>query len=286
MTDDAATLSHRMVRAVEDDPVRRRALAAAVYDDRSSRHSTRRYRRAELSFMDWQLRRGVLAPLNEPRPGSPWWRAVNARLLRDTWEARHLVTGATGQPSGPAVVRWLAFLDHPTPQSWYRAHNTSISYAYLDYRELAHEELPLERFFMDVTLARVLFVHSMLLNPRLALGRYCWPLGRLVGDPRSRSVDSYLSLRNVLPNEYPLQEETIEEVLDAENFWGRLIDYGVLLPRVQEVYEFAADDLSHNHLRDFIRDGLPAYAWLQDRADVWTQRRSRRLGSVIRRLTA
>ncbi|WP_198664230.1 hypothetical protein [Jiangella endophytica] len=274
-----------MVRAVVDDPVRRRALAAAFYEGGPAHGSTWRYRRAELSFMDWQLRRGVLAPMTATRPGSVWWRAVNARLLRDTWEAHHLVLGADGQPSRPAVARWLVFLDHPSPRSWYRAHNASISSAYLEYRELARTELPLERFFMDVTLARLLFVHSVLLNPRLALGRYFWPIGRFAGDPRSRSVDTYLSLRNVLPDDYPLGDQLIAEVLDAENFWGRLIDYGVLLPRLQELYEFAADDLSHDHLRDFVADGCPAYAWPRDQAHVWTQRRYRRLGSVVRRLT-
>ena len=40
------------------------------------------FRRGALSFMRWQLRRGVLAPLNGAPPGSPWWRAVNERLLR------------------------------------------------------------------------------------------------------------------------------------------------------------------------------------------------------------
>lgn len=282
MTDGAAALAERTVRAVDDDPARRRALAVAFYE---SRRSTRRYRRAELSFMDWQLRRGVLAPTSGARPGSAWWRAVNARLLRDACEAHHLSLGVAGEPSRPAVVRWLAFLDRPTPRSWYRAHNTSISSAYLEYRGLAQAELPLERFFMDVTLARVLFVHSMLLRPRLALGRYCWPIGRFAGDPRSRSVDTYLALRNVLPDEYPLRNQAITEVLDAENFWGRLIDYGVLLPRLQDIYEFAADDLAHDHLRDFVWDGRPAYAWPRDRPEVWTQRRFRRLGSVVRRLT-
>lgn len=286
MTERAAELARRMVHAVADDPARRRALAAAFYDGAHGRGSTRHYRRAELSFMDWQLRRGVLAPVAGARPGSAWWRAVNARLLCDGWEAHHLSQGAAGEPSGPAVARWLAFLDRPTPRSWYRAHNTSIASAYLEYRELARDELPLERFFMDVTLARLLFVHGMLMNPRLALGRYLWPIGPRAADPRSRSVEAYLSLRNVLPEEYPLGDRAVTEVLDDENFWGRLIDYGVVLPRVQELYEFAAEDLSQHHLRDFVWDGRPAYAWPREDADVWTQRRFRRLGRVARRLTA
>ncbi|MET1073256.1 MAG: hypothetical protein ABWY11_11475, partial [Umezawaea sp.] len=204
MTGDAAERARRAVEAVQDDPARRLGLAAAFYHDRPDRPATRRYRHAELSFMGWQLRRGVLAPTTAPRPGSAWWRAVNARLLRDTVEADRLAAGVPGPPSGPAVTRWTEFLDRPSPRTWYRAHNTSIACAYLEHRGLVQGELPLERFFMDVTLGRVLFVHSMLMSPRLALGRCFWPLGRIVGDPRSRSVDAYLSLRDVLPSEYPL----------------------------------------------------------------------------------
>src|ERR671933_219621 len=44
------------------------------------------FRRAALSFMRWQERRGVLNPLDGSPPGSRWWRRVNERLLRDGCE--------------------------------------------------------------------------------------------------------------------------------------------------------------------------------------------------------
>ena len=45
--------------------------------------------------MGWQLRRGLLNPESGPSPGSPWWRAVNESLLRDTSEARELAGDKT-----------------------------------------------------------------------------------------------------------------------------------------------------------------------------------------------
>ena len=45
------------------------------------------FRRAVLSFMRWQLRRGLLDSPAAERPGSSWWRAVNERLLRGQCEA-------------------------------------------------------------------------------------------------------------------------------------------------------------------------------------------------------
>jgi hypothetical protein len=193
-----------MVEDVADDPIRRLNLASAFYAERPDRASIKRYRYAELSFMHWQLRRGVLNPMSGPQPGSRWWRAINSRLLCDSWEAHHLAAGAPGPASRPAVIRWMEFLGKPTPQSWYRAHNTSVTSAYIEHRDLSEPELPVEKFFMDVTLGRVLFVHGVLMHPRATLGPYLWPVGRMLADPRTRGVDIYLSLRNVLPDTYPL----------------------------------------------------------------------------------
>lgn len=63
-----------MVAAVRDDPARRLELAARFYDRRAGRAGIRSYRRAELAFMHWQIRRGVLAAPSADRPGSLWWR--------------------------------------------------------------------------------------------------------------------------------------------------------------------------------------------------------------------
>ena len=102
-----------MVAAVRDDPARRLELAARFYDRRTGRASIRSYRRAELAFMHWQIRRGVLAAPGADRPGSPWWRAVNEGLLRDAWQARLLVSGQPGTRE-PAQCRALGLLPAPT----------------------------------------------------------------------------------------------------------------------------------------------------------------------------
>ena len=151
-----------MVAAVRDDPGRRLGLASRFYDDRPGCASIRSYRRAEMAFMRWQVRRGLLAAPDAPRPGSQWWRAVNEGLLRDAWEADRLLAGRPGPASRPSVSRWSGFLQRPSAVTWYRAHNASIAAAYLDHEALARSELPAERFVMNVALARVLFTHAML----------------------------------------------------------------------------------------------------------------------------
>src|SRR5258708_36517395 len=103
-----------MVAAVRDDPARRLELAARFYDRRIGRASIRPYRRAEMAFMRWQVRRGVLAAPGADRPGSPWWRAVNEGLLRDAWQAELLVSGHPGTVTRPSVACWARFLGRPT----------------------------------------------------------------------------------------------------------------------------------------------------------------------------
>jgi hypothetical protein len=182
------------------------------------------------------------------------------------------------------VQLWVRFFGAPSAEAWYRAHNASIVAGYLAHRDLAKHEHPLERFFMDVALVRMLYAHSLLCAPRLALGRF-WPAGRLLGDPRWRGADAFLSLHNILPDRYPLGRYSIQQILDAENYLGRLVDYGVILPRVQALYALAARALNEPRLLDLIADGAPVYAWPYEDRHVWTTTRAPRLIRALAVLT-
>lgn len=269
----ATAHADQLVAAVRDDPAQRLRLAAGFYEKQAGGRSIRAYRRAEIAFMRWQIRCGVLSPLGGPQPGSPWWRAVNESLLRDTVEADLLFNGASGRASTSSVGLWLTFLRRPTPQAWYRAHNASIVDGYLRHRNLVPEEGPLERFFMDVALLRVLYAHSLLVRPRLALGRLAM-IGKLLGDPRRRAANLFLSLQNVLPDTYPLAQTGIETVLADENYIGRVIDYGIIAPRIPQLYRYAAEDLDEPRIVDLCTDEYPVYAWPYEHRYVWRTDRS------------
>ena len=247
------------VAAARDDPAARIALMARLFrgpTGSAPRHLP--FRRAALSFMRWQVQRGVLDPLESPRPGSAWWRAVNERLLRDGCEAVALVGDRPGTPSEPAVGLWLEFIARPTGRTWYRAHNASIVGGYLEHHGLAGAEGAPERFFMNVALARVLFTHAVVAAPRLALGRL-GPLGRVLGDPRLGLAGVFLSLRRVLPDRYPLGRDVDAYIADEQRL-GRLLDYAVIVPRLQAVYEWSAGELGEPRLPGLVRDGSPTYA--------------------------
>ena len=284
MTATAEDQAAAMVAAVRDDPPRRLELAAKFYDRRVGRSSIRSFRRAELAFMRWQIQRGVLEGPSGDRPGSPWWRAVNEGLLRDTWQAELMMGGMPGEVGRPSVACWIQFLRRPSAEAWYRAHNASIVAGYLAHRDLAKQEHELERFFMDVALIRVLYAHSLLTNPRLALGRLA-PAGRLLGDPRWRGADAFLSLHRILPDRYPLDGFTVDEILEAENYLGRLIDYAVILPRAESLYTHAAAELNEPQVLELLRDGSPVYAWPYEERHVWTTSRTPGAIGAVARLT-
>ena len=99
---------------------------------------------------------------------------------------------------------------------------------------------------MNVALARVLYAHALAAAPRLALGRFA-PLGRLLGDPRLGMAGVFLSLRRVLPNRYPLALD-VERYIADEQRLGRMLDYAVIVPRLQCLYEWSAEELGEPRL--------------------------------------
>ncbi len=177
----------------------------------------------------------------------------------------------------------MEFIEEPTGLNWYRAHNASIVCGYLEHRELAGEESLPERFFMNVALVRVLYAHALVGAPRLALGRLA-PLGRILGDPRLGMAGAFLSLGRVLPDRYPL-DRNVETYLANEQRLGRLLDFSVILPRIQYVYEWSADELCEPGLLALIRDGSPIYAWPFEMRGVWRSPSMPLAGRVLQRAT-
>jgi hypothetical protein len=286
MSDHAGALAvaEQQVAAVRDDPEARLALMAQVFHGPTG-HARRHlpFRRAALSFMRWQAHRGVLNPLDSSPPGSMWWRAINERLLRDGCETVALLGGLAGEPSSQALRLWLAFAARPTARNWYRAHNASIVAGYLEHRKLAEAESAPERFFMNVALLRVMYAHALAAAPRLALGRFA-PLGRLLGDPRLGMAGVFLSLRRVLPDRYPLARD-VERYISEEQRLGRMLDYSVIVPRLQRLYEWSAEELAEPLLLGFVCDGNPIYAWPFDERHVWRTPDMPFAGRVLERLT-
>ncbi|QIS09773.1 hypothetical protein [Nocardia arthritidis] len=268
MQRSAADYAAATVAGVLDDPAGRFALMRRLYEGPPGPGGTHLpYRRAALAFMGWQLRRGLLNPADGARPGSPWWRAINERLLRDFCEAQAIHSGYDGAPSGAGVLHTLDFIRRPSAQSWYRAHNVGVVSAYLEHEDLAWAEGKVERFFVNLVLIRVLYAHALVAAPRLALGPL-GPLAPLLGDPRLGMTGIFLSLSRVLPARYPLGDD-VPTYVEMEHGFGHLLDVGMIMPRLGHLYDWSAKTLEIPDLRALLRLEVPVYAWRATDYEPW-----------------
>ncbi|MFD3592425.1 hypothetical protein ACFWU5_06820 [Nocardia sp. NPDC058640] len=264
---EAAEFAERQVAGVRDDPDGRLLSLRQLYDDAETRSWRLPFRRAATAFMQWQLNRGLLRPMTDPLPGSPWWRAVNEQLLRDGWEARALARGVGGAPSTVSVELCTRFIAEPTSANWYRAHNSSIVAGYLANRALARDESRTERFFMNLVLVRVLYAHALVSAPRLALG-WLSPVAPVLGDPRLGMTGLFLSMSRILPDRYPLPDD-VETYIDDEHGFGRFLDIGIIAPRVHQLYAWSATDLGQPELGALLSGDVPVYAWPAEDFAPW-----------------
>jgi hypothetical protein len=136
---------------------------------------------------------------------------------------------------------------------------------------------------MNIVLLRVLYARALAAAPRLALGRFA-ALGRLLGDPRLGMAGVFLSLRRVLPDRYPLALD-VERYVDDEQRLGRLLDYAVIAPRLQCLYEWSAEELVEPRLCELVRDGSPIYAWPFEQRHVWRAQSMPFAARVLERVT-
>jgi hypothetical protein len=101
----------------------------------------------------------------------------------------------------------------------------------------------------------VLYAHALVAAPRLALG-WLAPIARWLGDPRLDATGMFLSVSRVLPHRYPLNGE-LDDYIAGEHAIGRLLDVGVIVPRLTELYRWSADELRIPDVADLVGDTSP-----------------------------
>ena len=77
-----------------------------------------------------------------------------------------------------------------------------------------------------------------------------------------------VSLGRVLPDRYPLAQD-VQRYIAAEHRMGRMLDYAVIVPRLQRLYEWSAEELGEPRLLELVREGNPIYAWPFEERHVW-----------------
>ena len=77
----------------------------------------------------------------------------------------------------------------------------------------------------------------------------------------------------------------MERYIAAEHRLGRILDYAVIVPRLQRLYEWSSQDLDEPRLLELVRDGNPIYVWPFEQRYVWHRANMSPAGQILERLT-
>ena len=254
-----ARQAFQIVDGVKNDPEGRYQLRARFYDKYGfALDGGAGFGNSELAFLRWEIDRGVLAPLDGSRPGSRWWRDVNSSLMFDAELAALIYESGESLGAPPGAQRWLDYIQSPSEQAWYVAHNGSIVSGYLAQVAAARAELDGEQCFMNIVLYRVLYAEAMVAGASF-LGR----LGELLANPILPAVNIIVDVRDFYPRDYPLTRQDVRNLMgrgdSIMDLAVRLFDDGLILPEATSVYDHAASSLRIPELLGLIRGGRPIY---------------------------
>ncbi|WP_106794172.1 hypothetical protein [Aquimarina sp. Aq78] len=213
---------------------------------------------SELAFINWEIKRGTLNPMNAGHPGSPWWRAVSSHFLYLATLAQLINESGQTFPDLPTPVTfWLDYINTPNECTWYRAHNSSIISGYQVADSLAYKENIYEQYFINIVLYRVLYAQSMVEGVSFGI------LGKIFGNPRGSAVSILTDIEAFYPSHYPLSKKDIKYVTHrAHNLTGLIediFDKLFIIPHLDELYTEAAKWNNSPIVLKYIKNNKPLY---------------------------
>ncbi|MFO7680076.1 MAG: DUF1269 domain-containing protein [Chloroflexota bacterium] len=248
-----------IVETVYDNPESRYKLRLHFYNQHGQGTRTTGFGNSELNFTRWEIRRGVLNPLDDPhQPGSPWWRAVNGHFLYSSTLAYLVVEAGLQDEVMPTAVRyWLDYIRQPSAVTWYRAHNRGIVEGYVQFADIAQDENEYEQFFMNEVLFRVIYASSMV------MGKSFGKLGKYMSNPKLPAVDILVSTPHFYPANYPMtfadKMHVLHKGYSLREKAAVVLDEWFVLPKLDDLYQWSAEWLEMPELTRYIIDGQPSY---------------------------
>jgi hypothetical protein len=214
---------------------------------------------SEIAFMEWEIHRGVLNPLDAHIPGSKWWRTVNSHFMYLSELAALIHESKENfEDLSPPVHFWLAYIKSCDGITWYRAHNSSIIDGYKVAFSLALEEQLYERQFMNIVLYRLLYAQSMVEEVNFGF------LGKILANPRGNAVALITEFEDFYPKHYPLGKEGVEAVLHKSHTLSGLaedfMDEVLILPQLDKLCKEAATWNQSPVLTSYVQHNKPCYA--------------------------
>ena len=130
----------------------------------------------------------------------------------------------------------------------------------------------------------MLYAHALVARAARRPSDGLRPSDRCSATPGSGWPALFLSLVDVCCRiAYPLDDQVADHVA-AEQHIGRMLDYAIIAPRLQQLYEWSAHELGQPALLGCIRQGSPTYAWSFADRQVWHPERLPAMVRTIRRV--
>lgn len=215
---------------------------------------------SEIAFLEWEIKRGVLNPLNDAQqPGSNWWRNVNLKFIFHSELAGAMHQAKVTNPDAPIpVLAWLDFIQSPSPENWYKAHNTTILAGFNEYIADGVAENNIEQIFLNITLYRLMFAQALVEDATIF-----GDIGEWSADPRYFSVKLITSLPDFYPTHYPLTEADLDVIEGKkhtiEDKLVYVMDHDIILPHIQKLYAEAAKWDQAPWLPTYLNNKEPVY---------------------------
>ncbi|MBU0801561.1 MAG: hypothetical protein KKA05_11250 [Alphaproteobacteria bacterium] len=253
--------TEQLCSSIENSPQARLAVRQAFYQQYGFQDKDGlNFGDSEIAFLKWEIRRGVLNPLTDsPQPGSAWWRNVNLRFIYFSELAGKMYANHVTYDKAPmALQHWLAYLQKPTSESWYRAHNTSILAGFDEYKSDAISENEIEQLFLNITLYRLMFAQALVEDATIF-----GDIGRIIANPKDFSVKLITSLPDFYPTHYPLTEQD-KPIIEGreytiEDHLVYVMDNEIILPHIVRLYQEAANWNSAPFLVHYLNGNVPCY---------------------------
>lgn len=249
-----------ILQSVENNPNQRLELRKNFYRKYGFGKITEfGYGNSEIAFLEWEIKRGVLNSLDDSQhKGSAWWRGVNGHFIYLATLAQLIYESGQSFDNIPIPVQyWLEYLKNPSSQSWYKAHNCSIVEGYLICELEAAKESYYELVFVNMVLYRVLFAEA------LVEGKEFGKLGKIIANPRLPSVEVAVEIPDFYPQNYPLSEQDIIDVMhrghSLVDLGIKILDLFIILPQLDELYLYSAEILQQPCLKKWTVNDKPCY---------------------------
>jgi hypothetical protein len=239
--------AREILQSVENYPEKRLQLRQDFYRKYGyGKFTAFGFGNSEIAFLEWEIKRGVLNPLDDSQQkGSAWWRGVNGQFIYLATLAQLIYESGQRFDNIPIPVQyWLDYLNNPSAQNWYKAHNCSIVEGYMLFRNIMPNEPVHEQHFIRLVMQRVLYAGLLIEGEILG-----W-IGKVLASPTALSVKFITNFDFYYPSKYPclFVGKSYTSLIFSNDYQPtNILDNLIIAPLTSQLFNYAKNLYKKKH---------------------------------------